>query len=97
MKGDGQLVKDSILKNKILKYYNPTHTPHTPWFNERTQEAYQNTKNTQKNTQRSLSKHLKHTLTVKEKGKERKRDENTRSCSNGDKSRIVGDAAANLG
>ena len=26
MEGDGQLVKDSILKNKILKYYNPTHT-----------------------------------------------------------------------
>ena len=26
MEGDGQLVKDSVLKNKILKYYNPTHT-----------------------------------------------------------------------
>ena len=46
-------------------------------------------KTQKKNTQRSLSKHFKHTLTVKERGKERKRDENTKSSGNGNKSRIV--------
>ena len=86
MEGDGQLVKDSILKNKILKYYNPTHTRDSM---KELKKSIKILKTHKKNIQISLSKHFKHTLIVKERRKERKRDENTRSSGNGNKSRIV--------
>ena len=40
MEGDGQLDKDSKLKNKVSKHYNPPHT-----HPDSVKEVYQNTVN----------------------------------------------------